>query len=297
MTPEEIMAETEGGTLAERMRSGFQTLTRAEKQLASAMLENYPMLGLESITVVAETAGVSTPTVLRMAKKFGYSGYPEMQAELRNELQATLSGPIAKHDRWAQAAPQEHILNRFANAATDNLRQTLTRLDPAEFDAVAALLATHRRQVQIVGGRITRSLAEYLFTHLQVVRPNVTLVASNSNAWPHYLLNLAEGDVLVAFDIRRYESDLERLAQMARERKARIVLFTDQWGSPVSKFADHTFHARIEAPSAWDSSVVIVFIVEALIAAIETRNWSRTHERMRDLEALFDRTKLFGKPR
>ena len=143
---------------------------------------------------------------------------------------------------------------------------------------------------------ITRSLAEYLFNHLQVVRPGVTLVASNSNAWPHYLLNLNEGDILIAFDIRRYEKDLERLAQMARERKAKIVLFTDQWGSPVSKLADHTFLARIEAPSAWDSSVVILFIVEALISAIETRNWTRTHDRMRELEDLFDRTRLFGKP-
>lgn len=289
------MAEAENATLAERLRSEFSKLTRAEQQLAATILENYPMLGLESITVVAENAKVSTPTVLRMAKKFGFSGFPELQAALRLELQATISNPIAKHDRWAHAAPQAHILNRFAEATTDNLRQTLLRLDPAEFDAVAALLATYRRQVQIVGGRITRSLAEYFFTHLQIVRPGVTLVASNSNAWPHYLLNLNEDDVLVAFDIRRYENDLERLAEMARERKAVIVLFTDQWGSPVSKLADHIFHARIEAPSAWDSSVVILFIIEALVSAIETRNWSRTHGRLQELEELFNRTKLFGK--
>ena len=290
------MVEVTNATLAERMRGTFESLTRAERQLAAAMLENYPMLGLESITVVAETARVSTPTVLRMAKKLGYTGFPEMQGALRAELQATLSGPIAKQDRWTQSAPQEHIVNRFADAVTDNMRRTLAHLDPDEFDAVAALLASHRQQVQIVGGRITRSLAEYFFTHLQVIRPNVTLVASNSNAWPHYLLNLNEGDILVAFDIRRYENDLENLANMAKERKAKIILFTDQWGSPVSKLADHTFHARIEAPSAWDSTVVIMFIVEALISAIETRNWSRTHDRMRELEELFGRTRLFRKP-
>ena len=49
-------------TVAERMRSGFEELTRAERQLANAMLANYPVLGLDSITAVAQVSGVSTPT-------------------------------------------------------------------------------------------------------------------------------------------------------------------------------------------------------------------------------------------
>lgn len=121
-------------TVAERMRAGFATLTRAERQLANAMLASYPMLGLDSITAVASASGVSTPTVVRMAKKLGFAGFPEMQAALRGELEATISGPIAKHDRWhdrwARDAPDTHILNRFADQVSDNLRHTLRQLSP-----------------------------------------------------------------------------------------------------------------------------------------------------------------------
>jgi DNA-binding MurR/RpiR family transcriptional regulator len=282
-------------TVAERIRSLFERLTRAERQLANLMLENYPVSGLGSITALAEGSGVSTPTVARMARKLGFQGFPELQAQLRAELEATISSPIAKHDLWARDVPDTHILNRFADAAMENMRQTLRQLDPATFDAVVGLLSDRRRAVHVVGGRITRSLADYFFTHMQVIRSGVTLIAANANTWPHYVLNMQAGDVLVAFDIRRYEHDILRLAEMARARDVSVVLLTDQWGSPVARHASHSFHARIEAPSAWDSSVVTLFIVEALIAAAQDANWEETRQRMNLLEDLFDRTKMFRK--
>jgi DNA-binding MurR/RpiR family transcriptional regulator len=282
-------------TVAERIHRLLDTLTRAERQLANAIMENYPVSGLGSITALAEASGVSTPTVVRMAKKLGFGGFPHLQAALRSELEATLSNPIAKHDRWAADAPDTHILNRFADMATDNMRQTLRQLDPEVFNAVAKLLADRKRGVYLVGGRITRSLADYFFTHLQVIRGDVTLIASNANMWPHYVLNMRKGDVLVAFDIRRYERDILKLAEMAASKGVTLVLFTDQWGSPAARHATHTFNCRIEAPSAWDSSVVSLFIVEALIAAIQTATWKETKQRMKTLEELFDQTRMFRK--
>ena len=282
-------------TVAERIRSRFDNLTRAERQLANAMLENYPVSGLGSITAIAEASKVSTPTVVRMSKKLGFKGFPELQATLRSEVEATISNPIAKHDRWAEGAPEAHILNRFADAVSENMRQTLRQLDPREFNDVVKLLSDKNRAVHVVGGRLTRSLADYFFTHMQVIRDNLTLVASNSNTWPHYILNMKPGDVLVAFDIRRYERDVLRLAEMAKSKGVILILFTDQWGSPAAKLAEHSFHSRIEAPSAWDSSVVTMFILEALLAAVQTENWDETKDRMKTLEELFDRTRLFKK--
>jgi DNA-binding MurR/RpiR family transcriptional regulator len=289
------MDPAQDATVAERIHRRLENLTRAERQLANAILENYPVSGLGSITALAEASGVSTPTVVRMAKKLGFGGFPQLQAALRAELEATLSNPIAKHDRWAADAPDTHILNRFADMVMDNLRQTLRQLDPELFNAVTKLLADRKRGVYLVGGRITRSLADYLFTHLQVIRGDVTLIASNSNMWPHYVLNMSKGDVLVAFDIRRYERDILKLAEMAASKGVTLVLFTDQWGSPAAKHATHSFNCRIEAPSAWDSSVVSLFIVEALIAAIQNATWKETKQRMKTLEELFDQTKMFRK--
>ena len=284
-------------TVSDVINARFETLTRAEKQLAGSLLDNYPVSGLGSITTVADNAGVSTPTVARMVQKLGYRGFPDFQSRLPPELEATLSNPIAKHDRWAANAPGTHILNRFADAIMSNMRQTLSQVETAEFDGAAALVADRKRSVYIVGGRITKALADYLFTHLQVVRPGVTQIASNPSSWPHYVLNMKAGDVLIIFDIRRYEQEMETLGRIARERGVEIVLFTDQWASPVAKGARFVFRVHIEAPSAWDSSVVTLFIVEALIETVQSTTWDETRDRMKELEGLFEASRLFRKPR
>jgi DNA-binding MurR/RpiR family transcriptional regulator len=287
----------QASTVSDVIAAHFSALTRAEKQLATSLLDNYPVSGLGSITTVAENAGVSTPTVARMVQKIGFRGFPDFQASLHQELEATLSNPIAKHDRWAANAPGTHILNRFADAIINNMRETLSGLATPEFDGAAALIADRKRDVYVVGGRITKALAEYLFTHLQVVRPGVTQIAANASAWPHYVLNMKPGDVLVIFDIRRYEQEMEALAGAARERKVEIILFTDQWTSPVAKIATSVFRVHIEAPSAWDSSVVSLFIVEALIEAVQSSEWTQTRDRMTTLEQLFEESRAFRKPR
>lgn len=282
-------------SIQDLLHTHFDDLTRAERQLANALLENYPVSGLTSITAVAQAADVSTPTVVRMVQKLGFEGFADFQETLRNELSAQISDPIRKRDRWAAEAPDSHILNRFTDAVTTNLRQTLAQIDPATFDAAAALLSDPERHVYIAGGRITRSLGDYLFNHMQVIRPNVTQLGSASGVWPHYFLDMKPGDGVVLFDIRRYENALLRLAELAHERGAELILVTDQWGSPITKLARFKFNCRVEVPSAWDSSVAILLVVETLITAVEELTWSESKDRMETLERIFDKTRLFRK--
>lgn len=291
-----LNGNTASMTVSDVINANFAALTRAEKRLAETLLDNYPVSGLGSITTVAENAGVSTPTVARMVQKLGFRGFPDFQSRLHQELEATISNPIAKHDRWASSAPGTHILNRFADAIMGNMRQTLSQIEPVEFDQAAGLVADRKRNVYLVGGRITRSMADYLFTHLQVIRTGITQIAANPSSWPHYILDMKQGDVLILFDIRRYEQEMETLARSARNRGVEIILFTDQWGSPVAKSASKVFRAQIEVPSAWDSSVMLLFLLEALIEAVQSSNWDETRDRMKTLEGLFDSTRIFRKP-
>lgn len=282
-------------TVAELLQHNFENLTRAERQLSHTIMENYPVSGMGSITAVAQSAGVSTPTVARMVQKIGFKGFPEFQAALRGEVQATISDPIAKHDTWADHAPDGHIINQFTDAVIDNIRNSLGNLDINTFEQSCELLSDQERSVFVVGGRITRALADYFFLHMQVIRKDVTHIQSISNAWPHYLLDIKKDDVVVIFDVRRYENSTQKLAEMAAEKGAKIILFTDQWLSPVSKLADHCFSMKIVVPSAWDSSVTTMLLMETVIADVQTRTWSETRGRMEELEVMFDRTRFFRK--
>ncbi len=73
-------------------------LTPAERALSSVLLSDYPVAGLQSVTRFAEAAGVSTPTVIRLARKLGFGGYTELQEALRDEVSAQIKQPITEFE-------------------------------------------------------------------------------------------------------------------------------------------------------------------------------------------------------
>ncbi|EAQ43244.1 MAG: RpiR family transcriptional regulator [Roseobacter sp. MedPE-SWde] len=282
-------------TVRELIRDHYPTLTQSERKFANSLLEKYPAAGLASITIVAANAEVSTPTIARMVQKLGFKGYPQFHQALLKELEAKVSGPTQRRENWASEAPEGHMLNRFSQAVTDNLSQTFSNVDSGQFDAAVRQLAKTEGRLYVVGGRITRALADYAFTHFQAIRQRVTHMTSSSATWPHYVLDMEEGDTLLLFDVRRYETNLQRLAELAAERGVKVVLITDQWASPIAAVAAHTFNCWVEIPSAWDSNISTMMLLEAMIAATQEESWDKTKERYDRLDELFDTTRLFRK--
>lgn len=268
-------------------------LTAAERRLTAVLLDNSMIAGLGSITRLAESAGVSTPTVIRLARKIGFEGYTDLQDAIREDIAARIKQPLAKLEPVVHGAPVDHILSRFAKAAFANINRTLDRLDLADFDGAAALLSDPENQLYFLGGRITRSNAHYVFNHLQIIRPNVHLLDSSPSVWPQTLLDVDAQSVIVVFDIRRYEKGLEKLANLAVAQGARVVLFTDVWGSPIERKAAFCFRAAVEAPSSWDSTLAMNFLIEALIAEVQSRRSDSSAQRISALEKAIGESKIF----
>lgn len=267
-------------------------LTASERKLSAVLEADGLVTGLQSITRLAEIAEVSTPTVIRLARKLGFEGFPDLQNAMREEVAARIKQPLAKFQAARQDA-RDHIVSRFAEAVSDNINRTLDRLDLAEFDRIAALLSDPGRRLHLLGGRITRSNAHYFFNHLQIIRSQVTLLDSSPSAWPQALLDMDAQSTLVIFDIRRYERELEKLSTLAVQQGANIVLFTDAWGSPIERCATHTLRAMVEVPSAWDSTLAISFLVEALVAEVQTRCSASSAERIATLEEMIGESRIF----
>jgi DNA-binding MurR/RpiR family transcriptional regulator len=268
-------------------------LTAAERKVSAVLLDEQLLTGLQSINRLAEFADVSSPTIIRLARKLGFDGFSGLQDAIRDEISARMKQPLAKLDASKPVGGSDHIVSRFIEAVSSNINRTLERLDLAEFDQVAGLLSDPTRRLYLLGGRITRSNAHYFFNHLQIIRPQVTLLDSSPSVWPQSLLDMDAGAVLIVFDIRRYEKELEKLADLALKQGANIVLFTDAWGSPIEKYAQHCFRATVEVPSSWDSTLAINFLIEALVAEVQSRSSDQSAERIATLEQMIGESRIF----
>ena len=102
---------------------------------------------------------------------------------------------------------------------------------------------------------------------------------------------------MVIFDIRRYEANAVHMAELAARQGSRVVLITDHWLSPAAAHAHHTLPCRIDMPAAWDSTVTILMLVEALLERVQGHCADQVQDRLNRLEDVFAKTRLFRAPR
>jgi DNA-binding MurR/RpiR family transcriptional regulator len=272
--------------VAERVRDAMPRFTNSEKRAAQALLANYPMTGLETVARFAAQAGVSAPSILRFVGRIGFRSYADFQRRLKGEVEARLLSPLEKAEAGRGTPRRQAPRGAFADAVAGNVAETFRRLPAGELEAVAAILADPRRPLHLLGGRFTDPLARYMTAHLRILRPNVSHLEGQRANWRDQLIDMGSRDVLFLIDIRRYQDDLVDLAAEAAKRKVTTILLTDQWLSPVARTARHVLPARVAVPSAWDSNVALMALIEALIAEVTSRRGPESRARMAAIEAL-----------
>jgi DNA-binding MurR/RpiR family transcriptional regulator len=64
------------------------------------------------------------------------------------------------------------------------------------------------------------------------------------------------------------------------------VLFSDQWLSPIARFARHVIACRTAVPSPWDSSASLFVVAEMLIGELTRRLEAESRRRIGEMEDL-----------
>lgn len=271
-------------SVAEQIADRIDAMPAGERRAAQTLIANYPLIGLKTVADFSAAAGVSSPTILRFVARLGFQNYPEFQAALQDELAAQLQSPLNRSENPAAAVTGG--ASPAIAAIVDNIHETFRHLSPKQLTQLASLLADRKSKTFLVGGRFTDPIARYLAAHLTIIRPNVFHLTGQESNWRDRLIDMGKRDVLVIFDIRRYQESLVRFAEKAHERGVRIVLFTDQWLSPIARFARHVIAGRTAVPSAWDSSAALFVVAETLIGEVTLQLETDSARRIREMEKL-----------
>jgi DNA-binding MurR/RpiR family transcriptional regulator len=271
-------------SIAEMIVARVDAMPAGERRAAHALIANYPMLGLKTVAEFSARAGVSSPTILRFVSRIGFGNYAEFQSALNDELAEQLQSPLSR--TGAGRARTDGQAGPLLTATLENVVETFRLLSDRQVNEIVALLADPRRRIHFVGGRFTDPLARYTAAHLAIIRPGTAHLEGQENMWRDRLIDMGRRDAVVIFDIRRYQESLLRFAEKAHARGVAIVLVTDQWLSPIARFATHVIAARTAVPSAWDSSAALFVVVERLIAGVTDSLPDQSAARIRDMDAL-----------
>jgi DNA-binding MurR/RpiR family transcriptional regulator len=279
---EKQMAEN----IAELIADRIEDMPPGERRAAQTLVANYPLIGLKTVADFAARAGVSAPTILRFVSRLGFQNYPDFQTHLQEELAAQLQSPLIRSA--APGSSRQEGASPIVGATIENIRETFRHVSDRQIAEIVELLANLRVRITLVGGRFTDPIARYMAAHLTIIRPNVFHLTGQESNWRDRLIDMGKRDVLLIFDIRRYQESLVRFAEKADRRGVNTILFTDQWLSPIAGFARHVIAGRTAVPSAWDSSAALFIVAETLIAATTRRLEAESARRIREMEDLRD---------
>lgn len=269
--------------LKQRLASPPAELTPAERKVVRALLDDYPRLGLGPMTRLARHAGVSDPTIMRLVKKLGFAGYGDFQEALLADVDDRLRSPRTLLAERRERMGRDDTWARYLDQAGQSLQQTLGLTRPDDIQRLADWLLDSRLRVHCHGGRFSRFLAGYLVTHLRLLRPQCRLLDDGA-LLPDQLYDLGRQDLLVLFDYRRYQSQAQHVAQAAKARGTRLVLFTDIYASPLREHADLIVSSPVESASPFDSLVPAMAQVEALVATLVARMGAPLDERLEGID-------------
>jgi len=271
-------------SVQQRIQQTAKDLTTSERKIAAAILSDYPFAGLATIQGLAEHAEVSAPSISRFVTKIGFSGYQDFQKTLVSELREGQRSPVDIHARNRRI--EGGFLGDFIARASEQMAVSSAAITEDQFNRVCTLMMDSKRDVHLLGGRVSDSLASILSFHLRQMRERIYHLPRNSEVWPEYLLRMKRGDIFFAVDFRRYEPMLFDLCEKVQLRGAQIILMTDKWLSPIAKHAAEVLPVPIESGTLWDTYTPALAVVEALVTKMAEDNFEQTSARIQAWDSL-----------
>ncbi|WP_058301009.1 MurR/RpiR family transcriptional regulator [Gorillibacterium timonense] len=211
----------------------YNSLSKAEKKVADAVLDDPEYAVMATITDLAEKAKVGETSVIRFCRKVGYGGYHEFKLSVAQDL---VNVPSYIDEEIGEADDDEVIAHKLTQNHTKLLDKTLELISFAKVrETVEALAAANRVFIYGVGSSgITALDAHYRFMRLglsvEVQRDAHILAMSAALVKP--------GDVVLGISVSGSTKDLVDAMKKAKQNGATIICLTCHAKSPITNYAD-----------------------------------------------------------
>ena len=280
--------------ISERIRAVYSTLSKGQKKIANAVLNDYDKVAYLTAAKLGEMVGVSESTVVRFADELGCEGYSQFQLAVQELVRIKLT-PNQRIEITKQRIGHGDVIDNTMESDINKIKYTLEHLDRQAFsEAVDAILSAKR--IYITGARNSEPIARLLSYNLSLIFDNVKLVAPTSSAEVFEQMYSVNGDdVVIAFSFPRYSSKMINGIRFARQKDAKVIVVTDSDVSPIAEFANCLLIAQSDMASFMDSLVAPLSIINAIVVEITSRREKEIRERFDALEKLWDEYEIYAK--
>ncbi len=277
-------------TIDERM----STFSKGQKKISIYIKEKYEQVAYMTAAKLGHEVGISESTVVRFVTELGYDGYRDFQRSLQ-EMTKTKLTSSQRVQITSSLIGDGRVLDNVLESDIENIKHTLENIDPDAFElATEKILAA--KHIYIIGMRACSYLAGFLNYSLRMTFDNVRMIQTTSGSETfEQMIDISEGDVMIAISFPRYSKSVIRAANFARSSGADVISITDSLESPISNEATAVLIAQSDMASYMDSLVAPMSVINALITSLTQKRQEHVVSRLEHLEQIWDEYNIYDK--
>lgn len=216
-----------------KIKGIYNSLKNAERKAVDYLLSSPGRIATVNIVDFANEAGCSEATLVRLSRKLGYQGFPDLKADFAN-LESEDHPPYRTIEKGDSAM---EVARKVFQSSQEALKDTLMMLQEESYEqALDAMLAA--RKLAFIGiGNASVSVED---AYQKFLKLGVTCYCS---ADPDLMLifastQLTRGDVLLAVSYSGQSKPILNAVKRARETGITVIAVTNFPHSPLTKLAD-----------------------------------------------------------
>ena len=289
------------GNIRKQIEKGYADLRRSEKLAADYVLEHMEQIPDLSIDRLAHNAGVSQPTVLRMLRSAGFSGYRDfcyrLVAELAKKAEAGEGGKGPMYGYTLdKSTPLEEIPFNMAATTQKMLEETVKNFSGKIYQTTVEALA-NARLIDIYGVENSEATALDLLTKLLYLGLPCRYFSDC------YHQQIAAGaltseDVAVGISYSGESKDTVDSLRKAKKAGARTIAVTNFKDAAISRYADIlicTSQEQLMYGDAIFSRSCQILVVDMIYMGIISLDYDRFTDRLKRCEKVVQEKAYGGK--
>ncbi len=259
----------------------YDSMGKSEKRIADWLFEHSDEIIPLSITELAEISGSSEATIVRFAKRIGFSGYQEMKISFAQESgKKIINKDISRNDNCMD------ILDKISNEIYCSLEMTKHAIDKNSLEAAAEAIM-NCRNIYIFG--LGNSAATATDAAHKFLRAGCHATAYCDNHMQAIAAShLGEDDVAVGISHSGSSRDIVDALKISRDNGAATICITNYGKSPIIKQSDIVLCTRSQETEysilGLNSRIAALAIIDSIYTYIICKNGDKAIEEVRRAE-------------
>lgn len=220
-----------GESLSQRIQKNMPSLSKAERSIANYLITNPEVLMVETNASLASKVGVSTMTVSRFVRKIGFRDFSEAKSSEQSRVFASAlpeEGSIGQRlERYSQADPLEEWADQNLQLEIAAIKQVHGLRNNVKWHQCVDLLTTSEA-IYMTSFQIIRHIAIGFTAMLENVRPRVTYLDGQDEAYGGLFTDPAAKKTLVIVDTYPYSAQAVTLAKLSVDAGVELIVICDE---------------------------------------------------------------------